>query len=469
MYFYWKRVCFAKALNRALVENKINEVFLFSLSTKNTFSLFYNKCFVHIVEFKNQWEDKCKIFPELTTPIKIQYYNGIRGKLRLAKQKFKNLLHHNTNTKEKKNNWSDFNYDNKIVIIISPHEVYRIEKHISSLISNNPQKVVLILLGGDKILSQSIKAKLSIPVHIHSFLTKKKLSVIRKLNHALKKNISSCDNEYLQDILLTHHEHFKYYSSKRWPTLHSEYLFWREIFSESRPTLVLTTSLPDAEYQLPALAASKLGIPSISFPHSIGVYRKIKIHSEFMLAQYDIDQNGHVLSGREPNKIIMCRDLGITNEYPIKKDGQILKDKNKTNALILMGETGHADDIFPTRNRMYQISGIKDLSSLKKEFSSVLELKIKLHPWINDKDLIKAFEPELLKDVLPNNSNLEDALDSADFVIAVNYQGVAILHSYLREKPVLLYWCNEGIGCTSPFEYSNMLMNGGKLLILFRP
>jgi hypothetical protein len=116
-----------------------------------------------------------------------------------------------------------------------------------------------------------------------------------------------------------------------------------------------------------------------------------------MLAQYNIDQNGHILSGREPNKIIMCRDLGITNEYPIKKDGQILKDKNKTNALILMGETGHADDIFPTRNRMYQISGIKDLSSLKKEFSSVLELKIKLHPWINDKDLIKAFEPELWK------------------------------------------------------------------------
>jgi hypothetical protein len=62
---------------------------------------------------------------------------------------------------------------------------------------------------------------------------------------------------------------------------------------------------------------------------------------------------------------------------------------------------------------------------------------------------------------------LEDALDSADFVIAVNYQGVAILNSYLREKPVLLYWCNEGIGCTSPFEYSNMLMNGGEVIDSF--
>ena len=96
-----------------------------------------------------------------------------------------------------------------------------------------------------------------------------------------------------------------------------------------------------------------------------------------------------------------------------------------------------------------------------------MKLKIKLHPWINDKDLIKAFEPELLKDVLPSNSDLEDALNSADFVIAVNYQGVAILHSYFHEKPVFLYWCNETASYSSPYEFAHLLMNGGKVIDSF--
>lgn len=468
MFWFWKRVLFTKVLSRSFHSHGIKEVYIFNTTPSPPHSLFYYPSNIHAIELIHEWGKDCKIFPSRKDHQAVKYYDGFAGKLRYVKQKTENYLNLTfCKASKQKSKLLNENLKNKILIIVNPNELFRIHKHVLKLIEKFESRTCIILLGARDKLEKEIRDKYSIPVFNHNGTSLKLSNIRNKLSRAYKKNVAGCQDSSLIDIFDAHSVHFQYFIKERWPDLHAEYLFWKKLFLKSRPSLVLTTSIPDAESQIPALTTSKLGILSICLPHSIGVYRKIKLHSEIVLANFKLDQTGHILSGRSSNKISMCRDLGVTNEYPIKKEEQNLKAKNKTNVLILMGETGHTGDIFPCRNRIYQINGIKDLSSLKKEFSSVLKLKIKLHPWINDKDLIKAFEPELLKDVLPSNSDLEDALNSADFVIAVNYQGVAILHSYFHEKPVFLYWCNETASYSSPYEFAHLLMNGGTVIDSF--
>ena len=49
-------------------------------------------------------------------------------------------------------------------------------------------------------------------------------------------------------------------------------------------------------------------------------------------------------------------------------------------------------------------------------------------------------------------------------MIAINYQGVALVHSYNSHKPVLLYWFNKNLSTSSPYEFSHILSRGGEIV-----
>lgn len=465
MFWFWKRVFFTKVLSRSFHAHGIKEVYILNATPSPPHSLFYYPSNIHAIQLITEWGNECKEFPSKNDHQAVTYYNGFVGKLRYIKQKTEKYLHSTfSKAKDRKSDLLNKDLKNKILFIVNPNELYRIHKHIISLIEMFGRRICIILLGASDKLEKDIKDKYSIPVFNHNGTSLKVSNIRRKLSRAYKKNKKQCQDSFLNNIFDAHADHFQYFIEQRWSNLHAEYLFWKKLFSKNRPTLVLTTSIPDAESQIPALISSKLGILSICLPHSIGVYRKIKIHTEFVLANFKLDQTGHILCGRTSNKILMCRDLGILNEYPVGKTVFDNKNNIKKKILVLMGETGHSQCIFPCRSRKHQIKGIIDLGLLTDTYSKSAEFKIKMHPWINDKDLIRTYEPRLLKNVLPDDSDLEDSLNWSDFVIAINYQGVALVHCYNFQKPVLLYWSNKNLSQSSPYEFAHLISSGGEVV-----
>ena len=232
------------------------------------------------------------------------------------------------------------------------------------------------------------------------------------------------------------------------------------MFSKSRPALLILTSLPDTESQLPAVASNFCKIKSFCLSHGIGVFRKLVLQTSYVLAQNKIDQTSHIFSGREITDIKLCKDLGVINEYPTIKVDQYNKSNKKIKFLVLTGDTGHSSCIFPARNRKYHAQGLMDIRSIMNIFNDSIDLKIKVHPKYHDKELIEAYTPELIDNVLPINSNLEEALEWADCIIALNYLCVAIIHCFNAKNPVLLYLTIKNLPWASPYEYSHLLLNG---------
>jgi hypothetical protein len=85
------------------------------------------------------------------------------------------------------------------------------------------------------------------------------------------------------------------------------------------------------------------------------------------------------------------------------------------------------------------MTAIKILNSPPDELKEKVSIKYKVHPYFSELELFNAVGGDILKNVLPPNTQLLPVLDETDLVIGGNYLGSAFVHAIINKKPFILF------------------------------
>ena len=274
-------------------------------------------------------------------------------------------------------------------------------------------------------------------------------------NNAFSKLLNDNTTEPWADALHILQDHFNYYCTERWPHLFASLNAWTKYFQEIQPKAVIVSSLPDAESNLPAIAANRLDIQSISIPHGACQIAKTAIKTEVMyrLVGSTLQKKQFKRILKQTDKLILCKDVLYDNEYKVS-DLMFKQDTSKIPILIILHPTLRNDNICPFFALKSQEEAIKKIFNIPYDLKEKVDIKIKLHPGFPDIDFIKSMGIDIAHAILPIDSDLVKLIENFDLVIGVNYFGSAIPHILKHSRPIIYLWNDLSIGNAPPFHYA---------------
>lgn len=256
---------------------------------------------------------------------------------------------------------------------------------------------------------------------------------------AVNRSVTAASPALWQDALRALPFHFHYYCHDRWPRLVAAYRYWSDLWQEHRPAAVVTSAVYGAESLLPAVAARQLGIPTLAVPHGA------MMRGDDLVASDKICYSTRALrvtleqAGIPPERFEPTRGLVAHNEYPVVPP--VLHGRGThCRILVLLEPSGYPGCLVQCTRFSQQLRALQSLRESPPDLSGRYELLLKTHPWITDRAIIEAADPQLAELVLPANTDLHSVLPATDLVVALNYYGSALVHVLRAGKPVILYW-----------------------------
>lgn len=257
--------------------------------------------------------------------------------------------------------------------------------------------------------------------------------------------------------------HFNHYCSRRWPALVAGLRAWTTLWRRARPAAVLVSSLADAESQLPAAAARLAGIPTFSLPHG-GVQSTNDLPSiDHILCTAKTQEAAWLRGGIPAARLAACRSLlgeptgrpAVTGTPPGGSSWRIL---------ALTQSVGAKGCLTPTISIPAQREALRALDTPPPDLEERLSLRIKVHPWADDLALYSSIGPRLAGRILPLDTPLQEALEEADLVLAVNYYGTALMYALRQGKGVLHFWTDPLFGHDRHFAQAAIFLPAGRLV-----
>ena len=200
-----------------------------------------------------------------------------------------------------------------------------------------------------------------------------------------------------------------------------------------------------ASAAIPLLVAKALNIPSVGLPHAFfpGVFDKLYTPPA---DQYIVPNKLHeaVLEEKliQSNKVVSFPHLNLDNEYFLENNTGIAKQEKKFCILILLA---HTLSNAPLVVAPPQTEWIKAINAVPKIFEDKVEIKVKMHPRFHAHAVCQraGVRPS---QILPLDSNLDKAFESADLAVMCNYIGAPALHAMTKGVPVLYCFTESRLG-----------------------
>jgi hypothetical protein len=343
---------------------------------------------------------------------------------------------------------SSENLTGKIAFFASEIEISRSNDLLQDLTTTFPKNVVIIPHQMPRSGAYQTIKKWKIPIIKISENCKNELSLGNKFMGAYQDLIKT-PPERTEDKILTALEfHFLYYCQYRWPMLDARFNEYLKNFSQYSPKIIIGAALNLAEWHLPILAAKRCGIKTISIPHGVvftpETARGLLFDYYLYLNQISKEML-HQIAGINENKLIACKNCSDVNSHPT----QIIKANFSSDSWKILGlfdNTTYMNPdakyplIYPScKNPKVQMTAIKILNSPPDELKEKVSIKYKVHPYFSELELFNAVGGDILKNVLPPNTQLLPVLDETDLVIGGNYLGSAFVHAIINKKPFILF------------------------------
>ncbi len=348
-----------------------------------------------------------------------------------------------------------------VVFALNEGEVHRFSPAIRELAATHPGMVSLALLSGNEKSAGTIAAALAVPVAPGPPATAPPRHLARQFLDGYAKVRRNSSGQPWEAALEHLASTFVSSCTRRWPTLALSLGHWVGLWRRTRPAVVVVSTLPDGESQLPAAAAKRCGVPSYAVPHGAGITRTYdQIAADRVLYDWRIHSRIYRLSGTPEDRMIPCRDLIASEEYPMR-NLVLPAATTPARALVLTNPVGFPMHLAPSITMSAQRDALRTAASPPPRLRSLLSLAIKTHPHWPDRELFAAIDIAPNVQLLAPDVSLEDALRQTDFVIALNYCGGALIHAARAHKPIVFFWTDPLFGRTEPYRYADLYLAAG--------
>jgi|GEM_PF-2605123 len=357
-------------------------------------------------------------------------------------------------------------FKRKALFALNPGELYRFMPVIKTMGKEFKGEVKIYLLVHNVNLAKEWRTKLQINVFPGPVGQRINLQLQDQFFRAYQEIRNNSMGEPW-NITLNVDYHFEYYCKNRWPRLSSLLGSWRDIWTNEKPAAVIVSSLMDAESQLPALAANRLGIETFSIPHT--QFPRIKNVQFSKNILYDFIPYKDVLekTGVAYDRLIACKEIVSSRPYPTHAKFENSISKSKLRILILVGNTragvSSADNvIIPNVLPTKHAEAINQLLHPPKEYDDMVEIKFKIHPLDPEYEIFDLADIDKEENLLPVETDLLAILDTFDVIVDLNYGGASALLPCIKKKMPLLFWWN---GLLKQADYNaEVFLESGELI-----
>lgn len=332
-----------------------------------------------------------------------------------------------------------------VFLALNPHESDRFTCIVDQLREPFKQALKVIILSNDLRTAGNLEQEWMIPVQCLPEIVNTDVSLQLKFWRGLEKLIKKpAHNDPIFELPLKNLKfHFEYYCLNRWPSLAAQLRQWITIWKEERPRAVIVSQLTDAEAQLPAEAARRLGIETFAIPHG-GFYLGDEVQvSKHNLYSFKTHKYHLMQGGLAAKRICACKGIVAQNEYrtmSVENAGD-RHDPGKWNVLVLSSMTTIDGVLMPLVSPRSQVDAFRTLNHPPPEIAARLNIRFKVHPGWPDMDALEMAGIDMGKTVLPKETNLHDMLPLYDLIVDLNVgSGTAAIHALRHNKPVLFFW-----------------------------
>jgi hypothetical protein len=246
------------------------------------------------------------------------------------------------------------------------------------------------------------------------------------------------EKQNLIQIIRALPQQFSYLVESRWPALQLAYNFWKEELSKNRPRVILTSSHEVSEAIIPVLVAKELGIPTISLMHS-AIFFTNRMLTDYALFETNwVRDRYSIIEGFDQSKIIPCAGVVSEEGYFAKK----YQTFTEVDVLFLIGPRAYYHNLAQSQNMggecaMEYLAVYERLYNLLSDLRLEYEVRVKLHPRFNDKEILDSVGDQWADFCAPKDAELGHLLNSVKLVVFYNYFGSAIVNVLRRHKPVI--------------------------------
>jgi len=463
MYWFWRDVSLGLAMIRSFKAANIRELLLFRRAVARS-KVFYGSSETISDLWQAQMEDIVEIEEIPTREARLRRW---LARFRAAARPFRFVAGWRGPTQPRRGVFcldapGGQSLEDSIVFGANPGEVFR----FSSVLQKLGREYSGKLRGF--VLSQSQKAvceaaqEWEMPVFPQPKPREVEESLGDRFLRAFSDIRAGCCDEPLSAVLDVLPHHFEYFCSVRWPSLIAQFRAWTDLLEKDRPRVVIVSSLQDGESRLPAVAARSLGIPTLSIPHGGDVNRVQDVWVDQVAVGFSVPQEAFSLDNAPNAQRVRCRDLVVENEYPyISWNGGETTDR-----LMILGLTSpvsHDGCLSPEIAPRSQIGALEVLANPPRRLINQIDIKIKPHPGFPDSGILTA-AGVAQEQCLKPQTELNQALERCDLVVAVNYSGTGLLHACRAGKPVVFFWTDPMIGQTDPYAFADYYLPAGTLV-----
>lgn len=461
MWWFWQEVAFAEKLGKAFAAKGVVRL-RFSERRKRRPGLYYYSADV----FSAYWNSlltelgiDCEVTTQATSiAFSLSFARRVWRQMRRLARRFLGTARNFSPAQPR-------DLEGKIVIALNAGESHRFAAIIQELVREFPGQVAGAILNASVEEAQRVAAEHGIPVAIGPTYVASDARIQGHFMEALEKARETAGSQPFAKPLRILDFHFEYFCRQRWPGLAAALQHWVDLWRHARPRAIVVSSLYDAESQLPAEAARSLGLPTFSIPHgAVGVWDDL-IRAESLLYSIEPQRQGWYMAGISQERLIGCRGTVTKAEYPVVPGQHIAETEACCSILVLSNPvTSCTRRLLPGASIAEQIEGIRALVNPPADLAGQIKVCFKTHPGYPEVEIFEASSSDARTHLLPPNADLHTALQGADLVVALNYDGSALVHAVLAGKPIVFCWLDAHIGYNGHFNSSEHWLEAGEVV-----
>jgi len=326
----------------------------------------------------------------------------------------------------------------KIVMALNPLELHRFAPVIQALQATYPDQVVFASISPE----QNAPPKPAhcdairgvIPGRADNYRPEAGRAFMQGYGR-LMQNSSACP---WYPVLGALKSHFEFHLGRRWPVLAGNLDAWMNLWRRHRPRAVIVSNLADPESQLPAAAADRLRIPTLSIPHG-QVGRPVNVEAGHVLYGSCLLKQAYRFAGVPEHRLYPSRALVNPEEYPTR-DVRTEPDRSRLNLLAVTIPVGYPETAYFITSPSSQVRALGILDRIPEDLKNRIALTIKPHPAMPDMEMIRSIGMDLARKTCDPDLSLDQLVARADLVIAVNCAGSAVMNILRMGKPLFYLW-----------------------------
>ncbi|MFH1985888.1 MAG: class I SAM-dependent methyltransferase [Pseudomonadota bacterium] len=327
----------------------------------------------------------------------------------------------------------------KIVLALNPGEFHRFTPVIQELCRRFPGRVTVVALWPSPAETATLARTCPAEVLTPALAPAVDPDIGKRFFAGYLKATASAGGQPWGEALALTRFQFEYYCVFRLPVLANNYRSWSALWQAYPPAVVITSSLSDSEAQLPALAADRADVPTVSLPHGGFGAREQDCHARTVLYNCVPTRRVYEAAGIAAGRLRPCREVIAENEYPTRT-GAVFSRGKAGRILVLTNPVKFDTCLFNTTLIGSQMAALKAIATPPAHLVGKVDLAVKTHPSRHDRSLFELAGEDLARRVLPSDLPLSDALERTDLVVALNYPGTALIYTLRRRRAVIFFW-----------------------------